>query len=407
MANLGSTDITYTPTKVGQRFANRFGPRQKRVLVSLAFGDGALTYPLNGIPLSTTPGDYGLIRNIDRIELIDKGQSSGIDYRMDHTAQTIMAYNPMKTSPIIVDEVVTLSSSTGTLAALPAYILSVVDSDSNPMEIQDADVAVGSVKAAHVSINFTTGVCNTLTGESLTQLTVSYIPQFSKGFFSAANLVVEEVILAGAAVTGGSGPAQLANRAALVQFVSEPTAANTLAIAGIEESVASGLCQVTMLSSNETDVLVHGDEAAALTCTYLKYAGIPTAARGRAFIDIITDGWAITVYETNSEVFRWGEDVGFGREYVVIPGQGVHSIGATTTTDHEGLWLGPSFPAINLETRLNFGANTWESADSTAIDMFDNSGLELTPELMGGAIELTPKVDAPEAVTLWAMVYGW
>ena len=402
MANLTSTSITYTPTAQGGRVVHRVNARQKAVLVSLAFGDGALTYPLNGIPLSSTPSDYGLIRDIQRLELVDMGQRSGAMWKMDHTAKKILGYNPNRANPLIVDEVVTLTSSTGTLATPPAYILSVVDSDSNPMGIQEADIAVGSVKAAHCSVNFVTGVMNTLTGESLTKLTVTYIPQLSKGFFAVGNMVIAEL-------GSGSGAVTLANRAALVQLVTEPGAAITLAPSGLEQAVASGEVRIVMNSSGDTILTFHADETGTnnIQTTYLKFAGIPTAARARAFIDAIANGRALVIFETASEVYRWSQDLAQSREYLVIPGQGVHGIGAITTTNDEWLWLGPTFPAIENEGRLNIGANEWETAQTTALDMVDNTGLELTPDLLEGAIELFPNVDAPEAQTLWVMAYGW
>lgn len=402
MANLASTDITYTPTAVRGRIANRVhGTRQKKILVKMAFGDGALTYPLNGVPLSTTASDYGLLRSIDRIEIFDKGQNQSIDWRMDHSNQKIMGYNPMRKSPIIHEEVVTLASTTGTLATPPAYIMSIVDSDSNPMTLQEADIAVGSVKAAHCSVNFTTGVMNTLTGEALTKLTVTYIPQFSQGFFSLGNMVIAE------AINGVEAGANLANRAALIQLVTEPTNAIALVPITDTDAEASGECTVEINNAGATTVKVHADEVGTGTIqvTYLKYSGIPTTARTRAFIDEATR--TLVVYETSSEVFRWTEDAAHSREYPVIPGFGVQFFGVEATNDPVGLWVGPLFVAADNEPRLNLGKNEWETADSTAMTSTTISALELTPDLMGGAIELFPNIDAPEAQTLWAMVYGW
>ncbi|KKK53054.1 hypothetical protein LCGC14_3098640, partial [marine sediment metagenome] len=245
------------------------------------------------------------------------------------------------------------------------------------------------------------GLITGLTSDNYQSVKVTYIPQFSHGFFSFANMVIEEALALGGSVW------TVANRAALVQFVSEPSSAITLAPQGHENAPDSGNVRVDMNSSGDTKITAHADEAAALVITYLKFAGIPTTARARAFIDRVANGRAITTYETSSEVIRWGEDIGFGREYLVIPGLGNAAIVALTTDDIELMNSGPGDVQAAGMMRLNIGKNMWETSESTAIDQINTYGLELTPDLLGGAIELFPNIDAPEDQTLWVMTYGW
>ena len=63
MANLASTDVTVTITDV------RLAGRKRRVTGTIAFGDGALLYPVGGVPL---PGvaSFGFYRQMDTFIII-------------------------------------------------------------------------------------------------------------------------------------------------------------------------------------------------------------------------------------------------------------------------------------------------------------------------------------------------
>ena len=59
MADLAATDITVTITPGYDLDTSPDGRIGKRAYATLAFGDGALTYPTNGIPLPA-PGKFGM-----------------------------------------------------------------------------------------------------------------------------------------------------------------------------------------------------------------------------------------------------------------------------------------------------------------------------------------------------------
>ncbi len=63
MADIARGDVTYTMMK-----ATRV-PKQKRNIVKLVFGDGALTYPSGGIPL--TLGKLGLVNELSSLIVFD------------------------------------------------------------------------------------------------------------------------------------------------------------------------------------------------------------------------------------------------------------------------------------------------------------------------------------------------
>ena len=84
MANIASTDVTYT--LVRERVGD--GSRKKN-LVRLAFGDGALTYPANGIPL--LKGSMGCPTYIESLVVVDKG-TSGYTFMYDQSAEKLVMW---------------------------------------------------------------------------------------------------------------------------------------------------------------------------------------------------------------------------------------------------------------------------------------------------------------------------
>ena len=81
MADLAAGDVTYTLIK--QRIYNS----RKHNLVRLAFGDGALTYPANGIPISK--GKLGCPNNVESLHIVDQG-TSGYIFNYDQSAEKLV-----------------------------------------------------------------------------------------------------------------------------------------------------------------------------------------------------------------------------------------------------------------------------------------------------------------------------
>lgn len=92
MADLASTDIT-----IKNSDGNAFTPgdltivgRQKRGLVKLTFGDGALTYPSGGVPLPAK-AYFGMLRDIN-LTLYDSDDATGIVWKYDKTNHKLRGY---------------------------------------------------------------------------------------------------------------------------------------------------------------------------------------------------------------------------------------------------------------------------------------------------------------------------
>jgi hypothetical protein len=86
MAALASTDVTVV-------ISDKKVIRTKRIVTgTIAFGDGALTYPTGGVPLPAV-GILGLVRNVDSFE-IDGSNVVATEYllRYDKTNHKLAMY---------------------------------------------------------------------------------------------------------------------------------------------------------------------------------------------------------------------------------------------------------------------------------------------------------------------------
>lgn len=90
MADLEATDVTIT-VQTGTPWNPRIEGHKRKVLVSIAFGDGAKTYPAGGVPLPTY-SSWGLVRNLEYLTLIDPDDASGIVWKHDKTNHKLRGY---------------------------------------------------------------------------------------------------------------------------------------------------------------------------------------------------------------------------------------------------------------------------------------------------------------------------
>lgn len=82
MADLAAGDVTYTIIQ------NRtLGNSKKSMVVKLVFGDGALTYPANGIPL--TKGKLGCPVVVESLVVFDQS-TSGYKFQYDYTNEKLI-----------------------------------------------------------------------------------------------------------------------------------------------------------------------------------------------------------------------------------------------------------------------------------------------------------------------------
>lgn len=84
MSNLAATNVTHLV--VNQR---KLSDSRNLNRVRLSFGDGALTYPAGGIPLSK--GKMGCPVNIESMVIVDKG-TSGYSFMYDQSAEKLVMF---------------------------------------------------------------------------------------------------------------------------------------------------------------------------------------------------------------------------------------------------------------------------------------------------------------------------
>ena len=104
MADLVATDVTVSLIQQDQDFLSM----GKRVsFPSIAFGDGALTYPAGGIPLPAI-GALGMKKEIKRMHI--EQPANGNNYHYDHTNHKLRIFTA------------TATEATGAIAAITLYL---------------------------------------------------------------------------------------------------------------------------------------------------------------------------------------------------------------------------------------------------------------------------------------------
>lgn len=113
MANIVAANVTHTVLKT-----RTLGDSRKSNLVRLEFGDGALTYPAGGVPI--TKAKMGMPTVIESLVVVDKG-TSGYHFMYDQSAEKIVMWQaPAQTHThdikiiggITADEPVAVNNST-------------------------------------------------------------------------------------------------------------------------------------------------------------------------------------------------------------------------------------------------------------------------------------------------------
>lgn len=85
MAAIAAGDVAYTITK---KVVHDTG--QREVSANLVFGDGALTYPAGGVPL--TKASLGLPVVLESMALVDPASANGFIYKYDSANEKIRIY---------------------------------------------------------------------------------------------------------------------------------------------------------------------------------------------------------------------------------------------------------------------------------------------------------------------------
>lgn len=87
MSAIGATDVTYA---IQEGTAAKTSTSHFEATFSLSFGDGALTYPSGGIPL--TKAKLGCPAFIKDLVFIDGGSANGYVYKYDRANEKIRMY---------------------------------------------------------------------------------------------------------------------------------------------------------------------------------------------------------------------------------------------------------------------------------------------------------------------------
>jgi hypothetical protein len=117
MADIAAGDVTYTE-QAGTRQVE--GDSRSSVVYLVGFGDGALTYPTGGVPL--TKATVGMPNNIEAAIIIDADDGNGFVYKYDYTSDKIRVYQGDYTNTAADAALVELAGGVATPAAAVLYV---------------------------------------------------------------------------------------------------------------------------------------------------------------------------------------------------------------------------------------------------------------------------------------------
>lgn len=89
MPAIAAADVTVTPVADERYIAGR----KRFVPVTIAFGDGALTYPSGGVPMPAFE-KFGMVRNLEDFIMTDGGNASGIIWKYDKANAKMRGWLP-------------------------------------------------------------------------------------------------------------------------------------------------------------------------------------------------------------------------------------------------------------------------------------------------------------------------
>jgi len=289
------------------------------------------SYPSGGYGASQgfSPGAFGF-KSLSSVQVVGWNGTSGniADLSYDYANKKLVALNSASPTPaLIVEEVVTITSNAGRLSRVPGYIIAiqVTGTTSGAGRIIPTGKTTASLQ---VAVNFVTGAVATFATDAVTSLKVTYIP-LGVGNFTSANRVVDE------AVTLASAGVNLANRAAVIQYIWNDTDTTHLpAMQPVGE--APGNHEVT-LDINNTGASTITPNASQDTnsalVTYFKYDATWISNHNW------TDDADITI--TSTSLFAIADDPAVPPQGIWIPGYGVVIVGEATTTNKQAVIQGP------------------------------------------------------------------
>lgn len=312
--------LTFTREKSGPAFLTPYTATPVRVAFDSSYLAGG-----------EVPTGSGFNANrITGIQVMDYYSNPNQTYKAQFN-KTTKKFQVFKKSPALrVKETVTVSSNVGTLACVPGYILS-VNVTAGTVTGAFAILPTGLVPTTtQVAVNFLTGVMTFLSTDAVTSVDVMYIP-LGVGPFIEQNRVVDEAVVFG---SGAGDTFNLANRAALIQYVcnTTATAANRLpAMQPVGEAPATNEIAVDFNNSSATTI-THNTAQDTNTgkVTYWKFSAIG-----------VQYGWTdqadITVTSNVALLSEITDAPG-----ILIPGYGTKLVGEATATNKQQRIVGPA-----------------------------------------------------------------
>jgi hypothetical protein len=95
------------------------GLKKRRLALTLAFGDGALTYPAGGVPMPAF-GALGFQRFLDTIDITDAGSANGYLYKYDEANNKLRIYQGDNTNAAAAPNIEVTTSHTPAATSIRA-----------------------------------------------------------------------------------------------------------------------------------------------------------------------------------------------------------------------------------------------------------------------------------------------
>lgn len=338
------------------------GGKGREAKFNLAFDN---SYPTGGEPL--TPADVGL-SNITGFDVL--GNEGGYSFNYDYSNQKLVvssggvsSFTPAGTvsqptftgnagvQPLIVEEIVAVSSNTGTLGSVPAYIMA-IDVTAGSTTGSFNVVPTGETPATtECAVTFTNGTLTFAAGDAVTSCRVTYLASREGTFIDNSNFTYDE------AITASDSGTNLAVAAAVIQYVYDDTAGALMTPVPVGETPSSGEFALDIDNSGDTTITTNSaDNGNSLKVSYLPLSVLPSADMSIGDADL----------SLTSEAYNW---TGAGNiPSLVVPGMGTQFVGEETGAGNEnGSWAGPSGTAANGVGVLSPALNTVTTNNTNAI----------------------------------------
>lgn len=339
------------------------------------------SYPFGGEAL---PSNFPLT-TIKGMKIENK---SGHVFEFDYANKKVLVKR--KKPLLVVEEVVTVASNAGTLKHLPLYIAAVQVTAGTTTGAFKVIPKGETPLTTQVAVDFTTGGLTFLGTDAVTSAKVTYLPKQDNGYLSS--VTVDET------VTASASKADLAARAALVQYVWDDTdgVLCTLEPSG-EAPSATHKAVVDINDSGDTSIDSHADDATnTLKVTYVPYDQIPADC----FIDD-------TDVALSSEAYNFDADGGY--RALIVPGLGCVLVGETgAAANQEAVWEGPSGTAANNVAKWDPKLNYILTDQTTAMATTAIPWLVLDPLQIGEGFGEAPNGEDLSALTgVTFLAWGW